>query len=446
MAVSVVDLIKDPMLCGISYKIHYELLRCQSHISGYSNEYVAACFPPYPPSDSDMQICLLLRCFYTPKSMLGLAFAIPLLFSASGCEQSDPVVTYEIPTEAPAAFRGDTQQMLAAMFPAEGKTWFFKVTGPESAIELVESDLKNFVTNVKFTGGNPDLSELPEGWRIGADKPMRFASVNIDTPEKQLDLSISSLSTQSDWDAEVLANVNRWRRQFGIPPSSKKWAEGEAFEVAAADEQAIWVDLKTEATDDNPAMAAGPMTAPPMADVMNSRMPNDDVHSGLAMPASAAEQPATAESQEDAKEDADANSKIKYERPDGWRTGRMSSMRLAAFNVGPEDAEAEITIIPAGGDLRGNVARWLGQIRPSGVSDETVDKMIEDAEKIVVDGKESQRFILEGEESDGKTTSIDATIVPLEDGFSLFIKMTGPAETVADQYEATTSFIQSLKL
>jgi len=360
-------------------------------------------------------------------------------------------VTYEIPTEAPAVFRGDTQQMLAAMFPAEGKTWFFKVTGPESAIKLIESDLKTFVANVEFKDGNPDLSKLPEGWKIGADKPMRFASVNIETPEKQLDLSISSLSTQSDWGAEVLANVNRWRRQFGIPPSMEKWAEGETLDVAAAEEQAIWVDLKTEAADGKPARAAGPSTAPPMADIMNSSMPNDGVHSGLAMPASSPEQPAAASEQSSAAEtdgtsDADSNSKIKYTRPDGWRDGRMSSMRLAAFNVGPEDAEAEITVIPAGGDLRGNVARWLGQIRPSGVSDEVVDKAIEDAEKIAVDGKESQRFILEGEESDGKTTSIDATIVPLGDGFSLFIKMTGPAETVADQYEATTSFIKSLKL
>jgi len=41
--------------------------------------------------------------------------------------------------------------------------------------------------------------------------------------------------------------------------------------------------------------------------------------------------------------------------------------------------------------------------------------------------------------------SIDATIVPLENDFSLFIKMVGPADVIADQDEAMRSFLKSLK-
>jgi hypothetical protein len=39
---------------------------------------------------------------------------------------------------------------------------------------------------------------------------------------------------------------------------------------------------------------------------------------------------------------------------------------------------------------------------------------------------------------------IDATIVPMENGMSMFIKATGPAKTVVAQREAIGTFLQSL--
>ena len=92
----------------------------------------------------------------------------------------------------------------------------------------------------------------------------------------------------------------------------------------------------------------------------------------------------------------------------------MSSMRLAAFNVGPEDKSAEITVIPAGGDLRGNVARWLGQVRNGTVADEVVDQALENAQDVTVAGKPGKtvpnrwpKMML------SPKMAIDATIVPL---------------------------------
>ena len=126
----------------------------------------------------------------------------------------------------------------------------------------------------------------------------------------------------------------------------------------------------------------------------------------------------------------------------------MSSMRLAAFNVGPEDKSAEITVIPAGGDLRGNVARWLGQVRDGKVPDEIVDQALKDALNVTVAGKPGKRFVLMGEKDTDPSMAIDATIVPLgSDGTtSLFIKMFGAAETVEGQADAIDSFLKSLKL
>ncbi len=55
---------------------------------------------------------------------------------------------------------------------------------------------------------------------------------------------------------------------------------------------------------------------------------------------------------------------------------------MAAFSVGPEDSAAELTVIPAGGDLRGNVARWIGQVRGDQAPDEMVDKALADAQAV----------------------------------------------------------------
>ena len=123
-------------------------------------------------------------------------------------------------------------------------------------------------------------------------------------------------------------------------------------------------------------------------------------------------------------------------------------MRLAAFNVGPENQSAEITVITAGGDLRGNVARWLGQVRNGTVPDEVVDQALENAREVTVAGKSGKRFLLLSEKDADPRLAIDATIVPLGDdgASSLFIKMTGPAKTVENQVDAITLFLKSLNL
>ena len=95
--------------------------------------------------------------------------------------------------------------------------------------------------------------------------------------------------------------------------------------------------------------------------------------------------------------------------------------------------------------MRGNVARWLGQVRQGQVPDKVVDQALADAVSVDVDGRAGQRFLLTGEDAT-VGTAIDATIVPIDGGTSLFVKMTGPAKIVRDQSDAIASFLQSLEL
>ncbi len=347
----------------------------------------------------------------------------------AGCNQTEPIVTYTVPTEIPEQLRAGKDRMLAAMVPQGDQVWFFKVTGPEDAIESIESEFRNFVQAIEFGDAQPLLETLPDGWRRGGDKPMRFATIDVDTPNKQLDISISKLNRQDDWDEQVKMNVNRWRGQLGLSSSDAKWADGTSLEVAAADTAAIWVDLLGEGGGGSSMSAPFASRSRGAAPAMND-MPSAGSLAGDVEPQTG---------------NAEADPRLKFERPEGWRDGRMTSMRMAAFSVGPEDSPAELTVIPAGGDLRGNVARWLGQVREGNVPDEVVDQALADAKDVDVDGRPGQRFLLTGDDAT-VGSAIDATIVPLDGGVSLFVKMTGPAETVVDQSDAIASFLDSLEL
>lgn len=374
---------------------------------------------------------------YLRTKFSGVLFACIFLAGVIGCGNEAPIVTYKISTKVPDQLKPGKERMLVAILPLGEKVWFFKVSaGPEKAVGTIESQFRDFVKTVKFESGSPVLTELPEGWRRGGEKRMRFASIDVTTPGKQLDISISNLSrppssggsTADDWDKYVLLNVNRWRGQLGLEPSQDKWAGGEPIELASSDGQGVWLDIVGESAASNRSMGA------PMAQ-------SGGPFSG-AGPFSGNANPHNASANSDPPKKP-FNPRLKFDRPDGWRDGRMSSMRWAAFNVGPKKTQAEVTVMPAGGELRGNVQRWIGQVIGEKPEDAVVDEALKDAIKLQVSGRDAQRFVLTSDDTN-KETAIDATIVPMEGGMNMFIKMTGPAATIKEQRDALGEFIESL--
>ena len=222
------------------------------------------------------------------------------------------------------------------MIPQSDQTWFFKVTGPESAVDGIAATFRKFVETVEFNDGAPILDDLPGGWqRAGGSKPFRYASINIETPEKQLDLSISNLARQEDWDQEVAMNINRWRGQLGLSESTEKWAERESIKVASADDNAIWVDLVGTPSSGGPPMMGS-----------NDERPN--INTACRHDTSPTERITTVA--------------IQIRDARGLAGREESSMRWASFKAGPEDSTVDVSVIPAGGDTRGNVDRWIRQI------------------------------------------------------------------------------------
>lgn len=356
-----------------------------------------------------------------------------------GCEKPEPIRQYQISRALPAALKG-SDRMLAAIIPDGDQIWFYKTTGPNDAIDFAEGDIRKFIAAVTFDDGQPQIGELPIGWiRETEKRPMRFATVLINTPSKQLELAISNLPKSGDWDEQVALNVNRWRGQMKLADSADRWAGAAELQLAKPTEpQSVWVDLTGE-------MGAGPTMSPfagagPSAGgapLANREMPTAGPAAGSTAAAGST----------GAASGLNPDGGLKYNVPVGWRAGKMSMMRLAAFDIGPEDQTAELTIIQAGGDLRGNVDRWLGQVRGDTPPAEVVDAALEAAEQLMVSGREARRYYLgdgKGDESSGQM--IDATIIPMDNGISMFIKATGPAETVMAQRDAIAKFMQSLEI
>lgn len=361
-----------------------------------------------------------MRTFVRPSSLINSAncvAALLLLTLTIGCGREPDIVQYTIDPAMPAALNTDTR-MLGAIVPNGSDVWFYKLTGDVPATEQIDEQFRGWVASEKFVNGNPQL-EMPEGWLRKPGSSMRYATIEIPAGEPPLEVSVSKLAKSDDWDSQVLDNVNRWRKQLGLEPSAQRWAGAVALTDEEGAEPGIWVDLVGQLdSSTSPGM-------PPFASQMGQPM-----GSPMEQPPAASQSP--------------GKPPIEYEKPEQWEVGKTSSMRWASFSVGPKDKSAELTVIPAGGDLRGNIQRWLGQIRPDGVKDADVDAVISQASPVTVGGIESQRFLMTG--TGDAPQSIDATIVPLGDGISLFIKMTGDSETVAAESERIQQFLDSLKL
>ncbi|MEM6468834.1 MAG: hypothetical protein AAF802_04645 [Planctomycetota bacterium] len=365
-------------------------------------------------------------------------FAVCLLV-LSGCAEEKGISVYTIPKQIPEQLKPGKDRMIVTMAPRGDQVWFFKLTGPEKSIATVESAVNEFVSRLTFDSDDePVLEELPEGWNRGPKRPMRFATIDINTPGKQLAMSVSSLSlpvapgedleslSDEDWEDYVKQNVDRWRGQLGLQTDKTEWGGGKPVELAWARGQGIRLDIVGEPTSGGmrPMAGMGQMSGmPPM-----SPMPQMPSANGTSV---------------SPQRSGTVNPKLSGDAPDGWRSLSVSpgGMRLMAFEMGPKDAPAQLTVTAVGGSVRGNVARWLGQVKEGPTDDSEVDALMDSAIKVDVSERSGKRFIISRES--GKI-AIDGTVVPISESRSVFIKVTGPPDVVEAQRDKIAAFLSAL--
>lgn len=307
-----------------------------------------------------------------------------------------------------------TDRMLGAILPGPDQAWFFKAVGPRAAIDSVAGAIKEFLGTIRFEGRQP-VWKLPEGWEEKPGGGMRLATLVIPTGESETEMSVIGLGLQEDWNALVLDNVNRWRKQLDQPPLA-------AEELAAATEPLPEVADGAVAIDEFgwfesggmvPPFAGGAAQAPPV-----KRPPAKQAASPLRPP---------------------ADGELKQEKPVNWAAGETSAMRKASYVTPGEAKVTAFAFAAAGqmGDPLGNANRWRLEV---GLPELTQEELAGETETIELLGQEGSYFEFVGEE---ETTY--AAMVTRGD-LVWFFKLRGPGEAVEAQRDTFREWLGSLSL
>jgi hypothetical protein len=333
------------------------------------------------------------------------------LLILAGCGARDVIRRYQVPHETPpsspvaASVQTVPQRLLGAIVAGDGQAWFVKLLGPAERVAAVAEAYEQVVQSLRFPAEQQGPTwTCPAGWtERGADEN-RFATLESDG----LEIAISQLPWDStQWDAYVLANLNRWRRQVQLPPiAADELAQaGQRLEVDG--HPAFLVDLTGE------SMTPAASSAPNLTEAAQA---------GSSATAAAAPQ---------------------YEVPEGWVAGRTSAFRVAAFDIRRDGQQAELTVIPLGpasGSLLDNVNRWRGQIGLGTIDQAELDATVK---TLTVDGIESSFVELAPADGSDQDSMILAVVIP-RPGQTVFVKLLGNRQLVAEERPSFERFVQSL--
>lgn len=323
----------------------------------------------------------------------------------AGCQDNE-IQHYQVAKPEPEK---PTLRLLAAIFPHQERTWFFKVIGPIAEVEAHKEAFDRFIRLVRFTGkAEPPLTwTVPDGWRHKPGSDLRYATFLLGPKEHPLELTVVALGAEA---GSTLANVNRWRGQLGLRPVSEADLGRLSTSLKVEDISVTLVDMSGPGVGGHPAL-------PPM------RPPSKDP---LAK--------------------ADARLPLTYQKPDGWKERPNSSgFAVATLQAGEGDKPPMVTITPLmgmAGGLVENVKRWRGQLQLPATSDEAVRK---DIREFKVDGMPAHFVDLSGRPSAGAQRQRLLGVVVARGPQTWFFKMMGPADLVEKQQAAFEGFVASVK-
>jgi hypothetical protein len=408
---------------------------------------------PIPPAGDppgialDRQIAAKTGRISPVSTRLALHFGLVLsagLFA--GCERPEEVEHYrqtkpevllktyfnetELPTEESAA---EKDRMFAAIVPHGSQFWFFKLVGPAEAVRHESDSFAALIASIHF--GADDSSPkwtVPEGWRelpaSGTGPAERFATLQIGSGEKPLEVTVTSLPRQPDEDDNEakLANVNRWRSQMSLGPIEQ--LSGAIRERKTADGGPAYV-LGLTGKYQTGGMSRQPGTGGDQPELPEGH----PAISRTAPPADAEPQPAES-----------ANAEFKYQTPSGWQPGKSGAMRKAAFVAQDGDKHVEITVVtlpPSAADVAMNVNRWRGQLKLPNADEKEIAQSV----KVIQVGDTAGSFVeLFGPKDPGPQQAILGAIAPRGDQV-WFITLRGDAELAQREKPHFEAFVKSIQ-
>ena len=354
-----------------------------------------------------------------------LLFVVALLIQ-TGCTPEPEIVRHRIPKDrsgleklrlpsTPVANTAPQQKtrMAVAIFENPDATWFFKISGQANRVDKSESQWMDFLQTVKFENKEPKW-DAPADWSMAGAKPMRHSTLVIDKAIPPLELAISSLGP----DQDLLLNINRWRRQIGLQPSSESELDDQIEKLENENGKFLLFNAV--------GVGSGQMT-PPFAR-----------GGGQAPFAGNAQAPFAQGSSAPRKSE-----KIDFEPIEGWTSGKTSSMVPIRLSKTVGEAQVQITVIEMPADVNEwdpNVKRWAQQVQLGSLSKEEFAKR---TSKFEVDGVEGQIIDL----IDPDSESLEGTIAGMvkRDGSAWFLKLTGDKGLTQEYRGEFEEFLGSLK-
>jgi hypothetical protein len=175
---------------------------------------------------------------------------------AIGTEQGK---LFDLASEQPMIGKS-RERILVAMMTRGNMTWFFKMTGEESFVASQKPSLIQFLKSVSFnessvvpphplTAPEPSTAEnsgkpiwtVPPDWQETPPAEFLLAEYAIAGANgMKADVNVAMLNGEG---GGVLPNVNRWRRQLGLPPVTDESLATVTSTLDVAGGQATMVDL-----------------------------------------------------------------------------------------------------------------------------------------------------------------------------------------------------------
>lgn len=331
-----------------------------------------------------------------------------LIVGFTGCSETPEIRQYSISkersdlgsigmTDLPSRRKVQSETRETRMFVAiaerESATWFFKVTGTPKQVASKENEWTGILKTIQFSDNDQPVWVLPGNWQQKPASGMRFATLqSVDPPESMVEISISQLGPSQN----LLANVNRWRQQLGLPPINESELKLGNLEAEAG-------TLKTFDETGEMTTAASPMRPAP-------------------------EKP--------------ADSPFTYDAPDGWTNGATSSIVRLRLVQGKADNPTQITVtqlLAGNNEWLPNAQRWATQ---AGMDSEP-ENMENLTEPVTIDGIEGKLISLISESEKQETAIVGAMIVKQD--LAWFFKLVGSPENVSRYEKEFEKFIASFR-
>jgi hypothetical protein len=161
---------------------------------------------------------------------------------------SNPAKLFEFVSSAPVLDGKYLQRNLVAMQTRGAMSWFFKLTGEDAFVTSQKDNFLQFLKSFTFSDNAPAAAQtaapgadmaavtaaatpsvptdlinsmwtVPAGWQSVTPSQFLLAQFIIQANGAQAEVNVSQLAGEG---GGLLANVNRWRRQLGLPPVSQE--------------------------------------------------------------------------------------------------------------------------------------------------------------------------------------------------------------------------------